>query len=192
MLCTAELIAPSNKVFSTFSQEHLILVTELLRANLYEFQRYIRDAGEPVYFTLPACRASPARCKRATATSSGDHGSRGIYSAIAGLPSSRRHHVLHGKAVRKGRLMLVPNAFTIWPALCRPPSLSLSLVIGSASPGVPAFPGPHPLRPEAGKRADQELQPVRAAAPIILMSVALCTTPPQLARQLDRTSLGLS
>ena len=35
------------------AQEHLILVTELLRANLYEFQRYIRDAGEPVYFTLP-------------------------------------------------------------------------------------------------------------------------------------------
>ena len=28
-------------------------MTELLRANLYEFQRYIRAAGEPVYFTLP-------------------------------------------------------------------------------------------------------------------------------------------
>jgi len=28
-------------------------VTELLRANLYEFQRYIRNAGEPEYFTLP-------------------------------------------------------------------------------------------------------------------------------------------
>ena len=35
------------------AQEHLILVTELLRANLYEFQRYIRNAGEPEYFTLP-------------------------------------------------------------------------------------------------------------------------------------------
>jgi len=28
-------------------------VTELLRANLYEFQRYIRNAGEPEYFTAP-------------------------------------------------------------------------------------------------------------------------------------------
>jgi hypothetical protein len=34
-------------------QEHLILVCELLRANLYEFQKYQRDNGDDPYFTLP-------------------------------------------------------------------------------------------------------------------------------------------
>lgn len=35
-------------------QEHLILVTELLRANLYEFQKYNRkQPGQEPYFTLP-------------------------------------------------------------------------------------------------------------------------------------------
>ncbi len=33
-------------------QEHLILVCELLRANLYEFQKYNRDSDEAPYFTL--------------------------------------------------------------------------------------------------------------------------------------------
>jgi serine/threonine protein kinase len=34
-------------------QEHLVLVTELLRANLYEFQKYNRESGDEPYFTLP-------------------------------------------------------------------------------------------------------------------------------------------
>ena len=34
------------------SQEHLFLVCELLRANLYEFQKYNRDSGNPPYFVL--------------------------------------------------------------------------------------------------------------------------------------------
>jgi hypothetical protein len=34
-------------------QEHLVLVTELLRANLYEFSRYNRESGDEPYFTLP-------------------------------------------------------------------------------------------------------------------------------------------
>ena len=33
-------------------QEHLFLVCELLRANLYEFQKYNRDSGNPPYFIL--------------------------------------------------------------------------------------------------------------------------------------------
>lgn len=32
-------------------QEHLFLVCELLRANLYEFQKYNRESGDPPYFT---------------------------------------------------------------------------------------------------------------------------------------------
>ncbi|KAK9841296.1 hypothetical protein WJX74_003374 [Apatococcus lobatus] len=35
-----------------YYKEHLILVCELLRANLYEFQKYNRDSGEAPYFTL--------------------------------------------------------------------------------------------------------------------------------------------
>ncbi len=38
-------------------QEHLFLVCELLRANLYEFQKYNREAGDPLYFTLPRVQA---------------------------------------------------------------------------------------------------------------------------------------
>lgn len=34
-------------------QEHLILVCELLRANLYEFQKYQRENGDDPYFTPP-------------------------------------------------------------------------------------------------------------------------------------------
>lgn len=34
-------------------QEHLILVCELLRANLYEFQKYQRENGDDPYFTAP-------------------------------------------------------------------------------------------------------------------------------------------
>lgn len=36
-----------------YHKEHLFLVTELLKDNLYEFQKYLSDAGEPEYFTLP-------------------------------------------------------------------------------------------------------------------------------------------
>lgn len=34
-------------------QEHLFIICELLRANLYEFQKYNRDSGGEVYFTMP-------------------------------------------------------------------------------------------------------------------------------------------
>jgi hypothetical protein len=33
-------------------QEHLFLVCELLRANLYEFQKYQRENGDEPYFTM--------------------------------------------------------------------------------------------------------------------------------------------
>lgn len=34
-------------------QEHLFIVCELLRANLYEFHKYNRESGGEVYFTMP-------------------------------------------------------------------------------------------------------------------------------------------
>ena len=43
-----------------YFREHLILVTELLRANLYEFAKHNRDSGEPLYFS-PAHVQSVAR-----------------------------------------------------------------------------------------------------------------------------------
>jgi dual specificity tyrosine-phosphorylation-regulated kinase 2/3/4 len=36
-----------------YFKEHLILVTELLRANLYEFTKYNRESGTALYFTMP-------------------------------------------------------------------------------------------------------------------------------------------
>jgi hypothetical protein len=33
-------------------QEHLFIVCELLRANLYEFHKYNRESGGEVYFTM--------------------------------------------------------------------------------------------------------------------------------------------
>ena len=36
-----------------YHREHLFLVFELLRDNLYEFSKYIREYGEEEYFTLP-------------------------------------------------------------------------------------------------------------------------------------------
>lgn len=36
-----------------YYKEHLFLVCELLRANLYEFQKYNKESGDEIYFTLP-------------------------------------------------------------------------------------------------------------------------------------------
>lgn len=36
-----------------YYKEHLIIVSELLRNNLYEFGRYVRESGQEPYFTIP-------------------------------------------------------------------------------------------------------------------------------------------
>jgi serine/threonine protein kinase len=36
-----------------YHREHLFIVCELLRANLYEFHKYNRESGGEVYFTMP-------------------------------------------------------------------------------------------------------------------------------------------
>ena len=36
-----------------YFKEHLFIACELLKANLYEFQKYNRESQDPVYFTLP-------------------------------------------------------------------------------------------------------------------------------------------
>ena len=57
---------PANEV-SLCLQEHLFLVCELLRANLYEFQKYNLDSGAPPWFTLPRVQAIAAQVLRALA-----------------------------------------------------------------------------------------------------------------------------
>lgn len=38
--------------FCFITQEHLFIVCELLKANLYEFQKFSRESGGEAYFTL--------------------------------------------------------------------------------------------------------------------------------------------
>jgi hypothetical protein len=42
-----------------------VLVTELLRANLYEFQKYNRESGDDLYFTLPRIQSVARQVGRA-------------------------------------------------------------------------------------------------------------------------------
>uniref|UniRef100_A0ACD5VLZ8 Uncharacterized protein n=1 Tax=Avena sativa TaxID=4498 RepID=A0ACD5VLZ8_AVESA len=48
-----------------YHQEHLFIVTELLRANLYEFQKYNQESGGEVYFTFPRIQAIARQCLEA-------------------------------------------------------------------------------------------------------------------------------
>lgn len=36
-----------------YYEEHLVIVSELLGDNLYEFSKAVKEAGHPEYFTLP-------------------------------------------------------------------------------------------------------------------------------------------
>ncbi|PIN02433.1 U4/U6-associated splicing factor PRP4 [Handroanthus impetiginosus] len=48
-----------------YHQEHLFIVTELLRANLYELQKYNRESGGEPYFTLHRLQAITQQCLEA-------------------------------------------------------------------------------------------------------------------------------
>lgn len=50
-----------------YHREHLFLVTELLKDNLYEFQKYLSDGGHAPYFTLPRIQAVARQCLTALA-----------------------------------------------------------------------------------------------------------------------------
>lgn len=56
----------SNNVVEIFDyfyhKEHLFIICELLRDNLYEVQRYLRDAGEPAYFVMPRLQRVAKQC----------------------------------------------------------------------------------------------------------------------------------
>ena len=58
--------ADSHNVLHIFDffyhKEHLFIVCELLRDNLYEFSRYNREAGCEPYFTLPRLRRIAKQC----------------------------------------------------------------------------------------------------------------------------------
>ncbi|KAJ4978980.1 hypothetical protein NE237_009760 [Protea cynaroides] len=48
-----------------YHQEHLFIVCELLRANLYEFQKYNQESGGEVYFTLHRLQIITRQCLEA-------------------------------------------------------------------------------------------------------------------------------
>ncbi|KAI3748853.1 hypothetical protein L6452_12243 [Arctium lappa] len=48
-----------------YFQEHLFIVCELLRANLYEFQKYNRESGGEPYFTLTRLQVITRQCLEA-------------------------------------------------------------------------------------------------------------------------------
>ncbi|KAK4436508.1 Serine/threonine-protein kinase ppk15 [Sesamum alatum] len=48
-----------------YHQEHLFIVTELLRANLYEFQKYNRESGGEPYFTMHRLQVITRQCLEA-------------------------------------------------------------------------------------------------------------------------------
>ncbi|XP_057788720.1 uncharacterized protein LOC131005701 isoform X2 [Salvia miltiorrhiza] len=48
-----------------YHQEHLFIVTELLRANLYEFQKYNRESGAEAYFTMHRLQVIIRQCLEA-------------------------------------------------------------------------------------------------------------------------------
>ncbi|OVA02699.1 Protein kinase domain [Macleaya cordata] len=48
-----------------YHQEHLFIVCELLRANLYEFQKFNQDSGGEVYFTLRRLQIITRQCLEA-------------------------------------------------------------------------------------------------------------------------------
>ncbi|KAF8394914.1 hypothetical protein HHK36_018853 [Tetracentron sinense] len=48
-----------------YHQEHLFIVCELLRENLYEFQKFNQDSGGEAYFTLPRLQVITRQCLEA-------------------------------------------------------------------------------------------------------------------------------
>ncbi|KAL1202701.1 putative dual specificity protein kinase YAK1 [Cardamine amara subsp. amara] len=48
-----------------YFREHLLIVCELLKANLYEFQKFNRESGGEVYFTMPRLQSITMQCLEA-------------------------------------------------------------------------------------------------------------------------------
>lgn len=48
-----------------YHREHLFIVCELLRANLYEFHKFNRESGGEVYFTMPRLQSITLQCLEA-------------------------------------------------------------------------------------------------------------------------------
>ncbi|KMZ75473.1 hypothetical protein ZOSMA_114G00700 [Zostera marina] len=48
-----------------YHQEHLFLVCEVLKENLYEYQKYIQESDEELYYTLPRIQSIAKQCLNA-------------------------------------------------------------------------------------------------------------------------------
>lgn len=49
-----------------YFEEHLVIVSELLGDNLYEFSKAVKEAGHPKYFTLPRLCKITRQCLEVT------------------------------------------------------------------------------------------------------------------------------
>ncbi|CAM9862513.1 unnamed protein product, partial [Sphacelaria rigidula] len=49
-----------------YFEEHLVIVSELLGENLYEFGKAVKEAGHPPYFTLPRLCKITRQCLEVT------------------------------------------------------------------------------------------------------------------------------
>lgn len=49
-----------------YFEEHLVIVSELLGDNLYEFSKAVKEAGHPKYFTLPRLCKIARQCLEVT------------------------------------------------------------------------------------------------------------------------------
>jgi dual specificity tyrosine-phosphorylation-regulated kinase 2/3/4 len=58
--CNEKFIVEMKTFF--YHREHLVIVTELLRQNLFEFGKFILDSGEEPYFTLPRLSYIARQC----------------------------------------------------------------------------------------------------------------------------------
>ncbi len=141
-------------------QEHLILVTELLRANLFEFQRFTQASGEAPYFTTarvrlvarqvpppPLLAPAPPSCRRSRTCAPAPPISPGARSAMRVLWGSMR-----AICRQAGRLKRRP--MLAWLAL----RCVRAVLAGSGVARVSPQPGPHSRRPEAREHPHQVLQ----------------------------------
>ena len=64
---TTFMLILSQLVDFFYYKEHLFIVSELLRENLYEFGRYVREEGLEPYYTLPRLKKIMKQCLEALA-----------------------------------------------------------------------------------------------------------------------------
>ena len=66
-----------------YFEEHLVIVSELLGDNLYEFSKAVKEAGHPEYFTLPRVCKITRQCLEVRDHEAGSIKLTAIYASTA-------------------------------------------------------------------------------------------------------------